>query len=686
MSRARARFRARLCGVLVMAGLGTALVPESPMSMPIGEGVARGAAMGSQAALRGRGSMPTRASRCVFKPAPGFHPSLADTRWERRIEQLLGRHHIGVAASVGGEITFARDARRERVPASNQKLLLSLALFDRLGPYHRIATRAAAEQVEGGAVRGDLWLVGRGDPSLTAAEPGYWGSFRATTLRDLAARIKDAGVVRIEGSVRGAIGYFAHDFDAPGWQTYVPGRYVQLPTALVLNGNNIGRLPERAAAAALTKELGRVGVDVWARPSAGEPPAGLGTVAEVSSRPLHELVSFMNHSSNNFFAEVLGKLLGASAYGSPGTIDKGARAITAWVRRHREHAAANDSSGLSYRNRISPRSVVRLLSVAAAKPWIRQLRRGLPSAGEGTLGYRLAGLDVHAKTGSLFNGASTLSGWVRSQRSGRWVAFSILGRHVPSATEDRIVGVLARAPVRVPPPRPLPGCSDDASRPARAEARPSPVGTAGASTRVVWHRSTALGTHTAGRLVRGVKLPAEGRHFFTWDPVLKTSPNRDGRLWGTDRAIRIVLRVLEEFAAAHPDAARVGIGDISRPHGGDFGPQFGGLGHSSHQNGLDVDLYYPRRDGRERAPRATGQIDLALAQDLVDRFVRAGARFVFVGPSTGLGGPSQIVQRLAHHDDHMHIRFPLTQEDSTGRHDVRDSNRLGWRPASASER
>jgi murein endopeptidase len=170
-----------------------------------------------------------------------------------------------------------------------------------------------------------------------------------------------------------------------------------------------------------------------------------------------------------------------------------------------------------------------------------------------------------------------------------------------------------------------------------------------------------LGTFTAGRLVNGVRLPAEGRHFFTWDPVTKNVPNRGYRRFGTDRLIRIVLRVLKDYAAEHPRAPRVGIGDLSRPNGGDFGPRFGGLGHSSHQNGLDVDVYYPRRDGRERAPRSPRQIDRALAQVLVDRFVRAGAVYIFVGPNTGLTGPPNVVQSLRHHDDHMHVRIPKRQ-------------------------
>src|SRR5215212_3809218 len=167
---------------------------------------------------------------------------------------------------------------------------------------------------------------------------------------------------------------------------------------------------------------------------------------------------------------------------------------------------------------------------------------------------------------------------------------------------------------------------------------------------VHWHESSALGTHTAGRLEHGVRLPAEGRAYFTWDPVLRRSPNRAWRRWGTDRLVRVVLRVARDFHAAHPRAARMAVGDLSRPHGGDFGPRFGYIGHASHQNGLDADVYYPRSDGAERAPRGAAQIDRNLSQELVDRFTAAGAVLVLVGPSTGVTGPRVAV--LANHDNH----------------------------------
>ena len=80
--------------------------------------------------------------------------------------------------------------------------------------------------------------------------------------------------------------------------------------------------------------------------------------------------------------------------------------------------------------------------------------------------------------------------------------------------------------------------------------------------------------------------------------------------------------------------------------------------HVSHQNGLDVDVYYPRLDGALRAPVESDQIDLPLAQDLVDRFVAAGAQMIFVGYGTGLHGPSGVVIPYPNHEFHMHVRFP----------------------------
>jgi hypothetical protein len=184
---------------------------------------------------------------------------------------------------------------------------------------------------------------------------------------------------------------------------------------------------------------------------------------------------------------------------------------------------------------------------------------------------------------------------------------------------------------------------------------------------IVWRRSTAAGTPNAGRLIAGVKLPPEGVHFHTWDPIRWQPVNRLDRRYATDRLIRTILRVARQYRAAHPGAARVVVGDLSRRRGGSFDGRYGSLrefgtrapsgGHVSHQNGLDADIYYPRKDRRERAPASLADVDRQLAQDLVNRFAAAGAQFVFVGPRTGLGGRPGIVQQLDYHHDHLHVRL-----------------------------
>jgi murein endopeptidase len=170
-------------------------------------------------------------------------------------------------------------------------------------------------------------------------------------------------------------------------------------------------------------------------------------------------------------------------------------------------------------------------------------------------------------------------------------------------------------------------------------------------------RSIAVGQPWHGRLVDGIQLPAAGTDFITWDEVEHQVPNRGSRRWGTEALVVLLDRVTREYREAHPGVPPVLIGDLSREHGGPFGPQYGGLGHASHQNGLDADVMYPRRDRTLRAPQRPSDVDRALAQDLVNRFRAAGAVKLFVGPHLHLRGPRAIVVPLVHHDDHVHVRI-----------------------------
>ena len=189
---------------------------------------------------------------------------------------------------------------------------------------------------------------------------------------------------------------------------------------------------------------------------------------------------------------------------------------------------------------------------------------------------------------------------------------------------------------RLPEPEPKPD--------ARAQAERS-------SAHVEWRRATSVGLQYAGHLVDGTQLPVEGPDWITWNPSTDSSPNLPGRLFGHERTIRAVLSVLAAYRADHPAAPRVVIGDLSLRGGGRMDQ------HLSHQNGLDVDVYYPRLDRRLSAPITPRQIDRQLAQHLLDGFLAAGAKLVFVGYSTGLRGPSGVVVPYPSHENHMHVRF-----------------------------
>jgi D-alanyl-D-alanine carboxypeptidase/D-alanyl-D-alanine-endopeptidase (penicillin-binding protein 4) len=357
--------------------------------------------------------------------------------WARQIDRAIGRRTVSVSVAEDGRFLYRATDLTPRTPASNEKLLLAMAALDTFGPDRRIATRAAATSFRDGVVRGDLWVLGRGDPIVGRG-----------SMARLADALAGAGLTRVTGRVIGSTGFFERDWSAPGWND-VARRYVNRPTALTFEGNSAPD-PERAAAAALSRQLERRGVRVAGSPGSGRPPKGIEAIAAVESKPMRVLLARMLRPSWNFAAEVLGKGLGAEVGGVPGTIAKGAAAIQAWAAQRGASFTLYDSSGLSYANRVTAAGLVGLLTVAEEQAWGAALRRALPKGGQGTLERRLVGVKVRAKTGSL-TGVSTLSGWVYSPSRGSWIEFSILCAGLSKATasqiEDRIVRILHGAPL-----------------------------------------------------------------------------------------------------------------------------------------------------------------------------------------------------------------------------------------------
>ena len=237
-------------------------------------------------------------------------------KWMRKIDSLTGGRRISVSVASGGRYLYERADGVPHAPASNEKLLQSMALLNAVGAAYRIHPRVASASVSGGVVHRALWILGHGDPSVGRRD-----------IAALASAVAAAGIHRVR-RVMGSTNFFAHDWWAHGWKAFFPSEEVGLPTALtyrnnIAHGVNV-RDPERRAAVALTKALRRRGVAVTHRPGAGTPPPRLHRIAGIVSPPLQDLLAAQNFDSVNFYAEVLGKLLGEVRRGS-GRAPKGVR-------------------------------------------------------------------------------------------------------------------------------------------------------------------------------------------------------------------------------------------------------------------------------------------------------------------------------------------------------------------------
>ncbi len=185
-------------------------------------------------------------------------------------------------------------------------------------------------------------------------------------------------------------------------------------------------------------------------------PEGRRVLAARISVPVAEDITVINKTSQNLHAEMLLRLLGKT-YGSDGSFEEGTRV----VRQFLVDAGIDDNdfflydgSGLSPKDKISPRAFTRLLAYASHQTWGAAWRDTLPTAGvDGTLDHRFVNTPLKgrmwAKTGTL-DEANALSGYVTTA-SGRVVAFSILvNNHLPGSNDeqqavDRIAEAIAAA-------------------------------------------------------------------------------------------------------------------------------------------------------------------------------------------------------------------------------------------------
>ena len=119
-----------------------------------------------------------------------------------------------VARSLAtGETLYQHNGRAWLVPASTMKLLTTVAAADRLGWGYRFETRLVAMgPVVNGTLRGDLLVIGSGDPTINPRHPE-----RMTAFDEWARALQAKGIRYIAGHIVGDDSAFEEPGFGIGW-------------------------------------------------------------------------------------------------------------------------------------------------------------------------------------------------------------------------------------------------------------------------------------------------------------------------------------------------------------------------------------------------------------------------------------------------------------------------------------
>ncbi|MGH8060275.1 MAG: D-alanyl-D-alanine carboxypeptidase/D-alanyl-D-alanine endopeptidase, partial [Candidatus Entotheonellia bacterium] len=296
------------------------------------------------------------------------------------------------AVNVGtGEALLDVRGNALLVPASTLKLITTAAGLRQLSPHYRFRTAfLTASSVQEGAVQGDLFLKGYGDPTLVVEEA--WLMVRA--LRQL-------GVRSVHGDLVGDDSFFDAEHRGPAWADagsqrafnakvsalslnhnsvmllarpgHAPGDPVEVVVetpspyltlrntartshlqqsrgisvarlegetgdTLVLEGEmGIGSPPQRLyrnisnpplhATLGVQELLAQEGIRITGRSRIGRTPPQARELYVHRSKALYRVIDDLNKFSNNMIAEQLLKTIGAEVHGPPGSWAKGLEVV-----------------------------------------------------------------------------------------------------------------------------------------------------------------------------------------------------------------------------------------------------------------------------------------------------------------------------------------------------------------------
>ena len=394
-----------------------------------------------------------------------------------------------VRSADTGRTVFRYNSKKQFIPASNNKILSSVAALSILGKNFRFKTKFyLGGGIHSGVGHGGLYVKGFGDPTIDIGK-----------IREIAGRIKALGIKKIVGGIYLDGSYFDDTLYAEGWdpewfdkgfcppvtaisfnynsaKIKISAQSVQgapatvrtkpaefpfpirnrVSTSLKKSGvrakynkrnelNISGYVSSRKKAetmelsvpdpffyfgAVLKRVLEETGIEVSGPIDRGKVPRWSGKIFTHYSEPLSTIIHEYNKESVNIIGESIVKVIGAEFSGTPGSWESGTRAIENHLRKTglNGNFSIADGSGLSRLNKVSPEDITQALVNAYEDPHIsEEFVASLPIAGvDGTLKKRFRNLRGKVYAKTGYlEGARSLSGYVFA-RNGRVYVFSII--------------------------------------------------------------------------------------------------------------------------------------------------------------------------------------------------------------------------------------------------------------------
>lgn len=392
-----------------------------------------------------------------------------------------------VVIAQDGTVLYNDGGSHPLTPASTQKLIVTDAALQDLGPsFHFDTLLASSQPPKDGTIDGDLWLGGSGDPSL-----------RSDDLRAGVAALRKIGVQTVTGGIAVDGSAIAGEEINPLWnpedanedfmsatsgmsidedtvEFHVTGTVAgeaaqvrikpvssdvqyygaimtgsdddviiaatQTPNEFRLSGSVPPGIEEtfylpvhgidRYAGAVLSSLAKAGGISLSRPPHTGTVPLGAQILWEHRSAPLSKLLQHMLVVSDNHFAEQLMRSVGGRDGDTPDDRDGLAaeRAVLARQGIPTPGLHIVDGSGLAHANRVAAITLARILAYYDAEPGGNMMYPLLPRGGkDGTLKmyhFESAQGRVRAKSGHV-DGVASLAGYVDTRKHGR-VVFAFL--------------------------------------------------------------------------------------------------------------------------------------------------------------------------------------------------------------------------------------------------------------------